>query len=184
MAKDALNEAVKDLGHNVPACVTESVPLLGAVGLLATRNRLPVLSQQSGVPVDLLERMLGRYGDLLEEVLAPIAGAPMLARLVPGAPQHIMAELMYGVTHEGALNLDDLLTRRTRISVDTSHRGVECARAVAEVVAGVLGWSDSDLEREVDAYLRRVEQERASQTEIGDVAAQSARSGAPDLRIA
>ena len=182
MAKDALDEAVKDLAGDVPTCVTETVPLLGAVGLVATRNRLPALSRRSGVPVDLLERMLGRYGDLLEEVLAPIGDDPALARPVPGASQHVMAELVYGATHEGALHLDDLLARRTRISVDTSHRGVESARAVAEAVAGVLGWTDADLEREVDAYLRRVEQERASQTESGDAAAQSVRSGAHDLR--
>ena len=182
MAKDAVDEAVKDLPGDVPACVTEEIPLLGAVGHAAVRNRLPVLSRRTGVPVELLERMLGRYGDLLEEVLEPIGDDPTLAHPVPGAPQHVMAELVYGVTHEGALHLDDLLARRTRISVDTSHRGADSARPVAEAVAGVLGWTDADLEREVDAYLRRVEQERASQTEGADAAAQTARSVAPDLR--
>ncbi len=42
-----------------------------------------------------------------EEALAPIAsGIPVT-----------MAELLWGVTHEGALDVDDLLDRRTRIGL-------------------------------------------------------------------
>ena len=182
MASDAVDEAVRDLAATVPACVTEAVPLLGAVGHVAVRNRLPALSRRFEVPVEILERMLGRYGDLIEEVLAPVGDDPTLAHPVPGAPQHVMAELVYGVTHEGALHLDDLLARRTRISVDTAHRGTESARAVATAVAKFLGWTAKDIKREVSVYVKRVEQERASQTEIGDADAQSARSAAPDLR--
>ena len=182
MAQDAVDEAVRDLAVGVATCVTDSVPLLGAVGHVAVRNRLPALSRRFGIPVETLERMLGRYGDLIEEVLEPVGDDPTLAHVVPGAPQHVMAEFLYGVTHEGALHLDDLLARRTRISVDTSHRGVESARAVAEAVAKVLGWAEHDVEREVSAYVKRVEQERASQAEHGDAAAQLTRSKALDLR--
>ena len=44
---------------------------------------------------------------------------------VPGAPDYLMAEIRYAVTHEGALHLEDVLTRRTRISIEYPHRGVE-----------------------------------------------------------
>ena len=182
MAQDAVDEAVRDLAADVPAGVTDAVPLLGALGHAAARSRLSTIAGWSGVPVQILERMLGRYGDQIEEVLEPVRADPTLAYAVPGAPQHVMAEYVYGVTHEGALHLDDLLARRTRISVDTAHRGVESARPVAAAVAKVLGWSDDEMEREVDAYLKRVEQERASQTLASDAAAQLARSSAPDLR--
>jgi glycerol-3-phosphate dehydrogenase len=93
-----------------------------------------------------------------------------------------MAEVLYAVTHEGALHLDDLLARRTRISVDTPHRGTESARAVADLVAPVLGWSQADIEREVGSYIRRVQQELASQEALNDLEAQGLRSQAPEAR--
>ena len=126
--------------------------------------------------------MLGRYGDLVDEVLEPVQTRADLALPVPSAPQYVMAELLYAVTHEGALHLDDLLTRRTRISVDTAHRGTESAQAVAELVAPTLGWSAADITREVTTYVRRVEQEIASQRAVDDREAQGLRSQAPEAR--
>jgi glycerol-3-phosphate dehydrogenase len=101
---------------------------------------------------------------------------------VPGADDYLMAEIHYAVTHEAALHLDDLLTRRTRISIETEHRGVDSARAVADLVAPVLGWDDVQAAREVDSYRSRVEAERASQEESHDGAAISKRLTAVDSR--
>lgn len=81
--------------------------------------------------------------------------------------------------HEGALHLDDLLTRRTRISIETSHRGADSAWAVARVVAPILGWNEETVEDEVRTYLARVESERASQEQHEDAAADAARILAP-----
>lgn len=182
MARDTVDVVVEQLGGGFAPCVTEDVPLLGAVGLAAVRNRAPVLAAQHGVPEQLVRRMIGRYGDLVEEVLSQIDSEPELAFPVPGAPQHVMAEIRYGVTHETARHLDDLLARRTRISVDTAHRGTGSADAVARLVAPLLGWTEDDVDREVASYLRRVEQERESQRVPDDGTAQELRSRAPELR--
>ena len=40
-----------------------------------------------------------------------------------------------------------------RISIEYPHRGVECAREVAEIVAPILGWSEGDIDREVATYV-------------------------------
>ena len=182
MARDAVDVAARDLGRPVPPSVTEHLPLLGAAGLQAVTNRAASIASHSGVPVELVRRMIGRYGDLLEDVLAPVALQPELAQPVPGAPQHVLADILYAVTHEGARHLDDVLGRRTRISVDTSHRGTKSAQAVADLVAPVLGWGPEVVEREVSAYIARVEQEIASQRALNDEQAQTLRSAAPDLR--
>ena len=47
-----------------------------------------------------------------------------------------------------------MLTRRTRISIETFHRGVECAPEAARLMGEVLGWSDATIEREVEHYAR------------------------------
>ncbi len=107
----------------------------------------------------------------------PTLGEP----LVEDAP-YLRAEVVYAVTHEGALHLDDVLTRRTRISIETPHRGAEAARAAAELMAGSLEWDDEVVEREVTHYLARVEAELDSQRQPDDRTADAARMGAPDVR--
>lgn len=182
MARDAVDAAVEDIGRPIPPSVTENVPLLGADGYAAMVNRLAALSEEFRVSTWQLRRLLGRYGSLTAEVLAPGAENPDLLSPVAGAPEYLKAEIVYAATHEDALHLDDLLTRRTRISIETSHRGTESADCVAQLVAPVLGWSDETARREVETYLARVESERASQEEAEDAAADAARLLAPELR--
>jgi glycerol-3-phosphate dehydrogenase len=93
-----------------------------------------------------------------------------------------MAEIRYAATHEGALHLDDVLARRTRVSIETPHRGVDSMKSVASVLADVLGWDDEQLTREVAAYDARVAAERASQEQTDDENAIAKRLVAPDNR--
>jgi glycerol-3-phosphate dehydrogenase len=83
---------------------------------------------------------------------------------------------------EGALHLDDVLTRRTRISFETAHRGAESAQHAARVMGDALGWDKAVREREVEHYLARVQAERDSQRMPDDLAADAARLGVPDVR--
>ena len=89
---------------------------------------------------------------------------------------------MYAVSHEGALHLEDVLARRTRISIEYPHRGVDCAEQVAALMGEVLGWNEATIKREVEIYLARVEAERESQVKPNDQAADAARSAAPEPR--
>jgi len=89
---------------------------------------------------------------------------------------------VHAVTAEGALHLDDVLTRRTRVSIETAHRGVESAPEVAALMAGPLGWDDGQQAREVEHYRARVAAERESQRMPDDRTADAARLGAPDVR--
>ena len=182
MARDAVDACAEDLALPVPASVTEHVPLLGADGFAALVNRHAVIARELGVPSWRLRAMLDRYGSLVGEVLAPAVREPDLLQPLTGAEEYLRAEIRYAATHEGALHLDDLLTRRTRISIETSHRGTDSAREVAELVAPLLGWDEATVEREVETYLARVASERASQEQAEDAAADAARILGPELR--
>jgi glycerol-3-phosphate dehydrogenase len=89
--------------------------------------------------------------------------------------------VVYAVTHEGARHLDDVLTRRTRISIETFDRGVGAAPVAAGLMAAELGWDAARTADEVDHYLRRVEAERQSQRMLTDHEADEARVSAPDI---
>src|SRR4051812_23125861 len=163
MAGASVDAVGEDLGRHTPPCVTERIPLLGADGYHALANQAESLALDFELPRWRVDHLLNRYGALLYDVLAPVANDPTLLEPVPGAGLYLMAEVRYAATHEGALHLDDVLARRTRISIETTHRGAESARAVAVLLADVLGWDDETREREVLSYVARVDAERLSQ---------------------
>ncbi|MFE9252140.1 glycerol-3-phosphate dehydrogenase/oxidase [Streptomyces sp. NPDC007088] len=181
MAKDAVDEAVHGLDQRVADCVTEDVPLVGAQGYRALWNARALTASRSGLHVVRVEHLLNRYGSLAEEVLGLIAGDPGLGAPLTGADDYLRAEVVYAASHEGARHLDDVLTRRTRVSIETFDRGTRCAREAAGLMAPVLGWEADQTEREIERYAKRVEAERESQRQPDDLSADAARLGAPDI---
>jgi glycerol-3-phosphate dehydrogenase len=181
MAADAVDEVARGIDGRVPASCTERIPLLGAEGYDAAWNARHRTATRYGVHVARVEHLLQRYGSLTTEVLDLCAADPVLAEGLSGADDYLSAEVVYAVSHEGARHLDDVLTRRTRISIETWDRGVSSAAPVASLMATVLGWSDEQQGKEIEHYLARVEAERASQQQPDDETADSARMGAPEI---
>ena len=163
MARDAVDATLHYLSHRVPESGTAELPLVGAAPRLD-------------------ERIHSRYGSLKNQVGESIAANPHLGRPVIDDAPYLLAEVAYAATHEGALHLDDVLTRRTRISIETTHRGVAAARAVAAVMGEILDWGPAAKEREIAHYEARVEAELDSQRQPDDHTADAARMGAPDVR--
>jgi glycerol-3-phosphate dehydrogenase len=183
MAVDAVTVAAQDLDRAVPDSVTDRLPLLGADGYAALVNQVDELAETYRLPTWRIRGLLRRYGSLLPEVLDASSDDATLLAPLPGADEYLRAEVRYGATHEGALHLDDLLTRRTRVSIEFPHRGVDSAPAAAGLVADVLGWSPELVAAEIDVYRARVEAERVSQEQLDDLAADAARLLAPDTRV-
>jgi glycerol-3-phosphate dehydrogenase len=181
MAKDAVDEAVHGLDRKVAPCVTEDIPLLGAEGFHALWNARARTSARTGVHVARVEHLLNRYGSLSEDVLALIEEDPSLGEPLAAADDYLRAEIVYAARAESARHLDDVLARRTRISIETFDRGTRSAREAAELMAPVLGWDDSRIDKEVTYYEKRVEAERESQLQPDDLTADAARLGAPDI---
>ena len=180
MARDAVDLAVRGWPGVAPS-QTERVPLLGADGFLTRTNQRVALSRRSGLEVGQIDHLLGRFGGMIDELLALVAARPALAGPLPGTEDYLSAEVVYAVTHEGARHLDDVLARRTRISIETFDRGTVAVTAAADLMAGELGWDPARRDAEVDHYLRRVEAERQSQEKLTDQEADEARVSAPDI---
>ena len=181
MAKDAVDEAVHGLDRRVAPCCTEVVPLAGAEGYQAQWNARARTAARTGVHVARIEHLLGRYGGLTGELLDLIAEDRSLGDPLGGADDYLRAEVVYAARAEGAQHLDDVLARRTRISIETFDRGTRSAREAAELMAPVLGWDAGQIDKEVAYYGKRVEAERESQLQPDDLTADAARLGAPDI---
>jgi glycerol-3-phosphate dehydrogenase len=181
MAADAVDEAARTMDARVPDSCTDQIPLAGAEGYRALWNQRRALSVTAGIHVVRIEHLLNRYGSCIHELLDMLRADPALAAPLPGADDYLAVEARYAVTHEGARHLDDVLARRTRISIEAWDRGVAAAPAVAELMANVLGWDEEQKIHEVELYLSRVAAERDSQTKPDDETAETARLEAPDI---
>jgi len=181
MAEDAIDEAVAALDGRIPESTTMEIPLLGAEGYHAAWNKRGKIAKAFGVHKVRIEHLLNRYGTLTDELLDLIRERPELAEPLPGADDYIAAEVVYAASHESALHLEDVLARRTRISIEAWDRGESAAPVAARLMAEVHGWSDSETEEEVGNYLKRVAAERASQLEPDDASADRVRLEAPDI---
>jgi glycerol-3-phosphate dehydrogenase len=181
MAADAIDAVAHGLDQRVPPSCTDQVPLAGAEGYQALWNSRHRLAASSGLHVARIEHLLERYGSLIDEVLTLIEKEPSLGRPLSGADDYLRAEVVYAATHEGARHLNDVLARRTRISIETFHRGTAVAQEAAELMAYPLGWEAEQVKREVEYYSKRVESERASQEQDSDQEADAIRLGAPEI---
>ena len=106
-----------------------------------------------------------------DEVAALAAADPALAAPLAGGGRHLAAEAVHACTHQGALDLDDVLARRMRIAIEVPDRGRAAAAAAAPLVAPVLGWSDARAADEVARYVRLRDAEAAAEAAPDDATA-------------
>ncbi|HEY6761692.1 MAG TPA: glycerol-3-phosphate dehydrogenase/oxidase [Baekduia sp.] len=181
MAADAVDAAVHGLEEEISESVTDRIGLLGADGYIARWNGRHRIADESGVHVTRIEHLLNRYGSLIDELLVLIEGDPSLGEPLEGSDDYLRVEVVYAAMCEGAAHLEDVLTRRTRTSIETWDRGLSAAEPAARLMAGPLGWSEEQIATEVEHYTARVAAERGSQEQDDDLSADAARLGAPDV---
>jgi glycerol-3-phosphate dehydrogenase len=119
MARDAVDTAVTSAGLGAGPCRTARLPLVGAAS--------PAQLARVAAPA----RLVARYGTEAAAVLAQADGdTALLAPIAAGVPV-TGAELRWAVRHEGALDEDDLLDRRTRVGLVPAdrERALPAARA-------------------------------------------------------
>ena len=114
MAENAVDLVLARSPISAGPCRTRRLPLVGA----ATRDHL--------ARIDAPARLVRRHGSEAPALLAHgralgLDDAELLAPVADGVPT-TMAELLWGVGHEGALDVSDLLDRRTRVGLVPADR--------------------------------------------------------------
>ncbi|MET7133689.1 MULTISPECIES: glycerol-3-phosphate dehydrogenase/oxidase [Cellulosimicrobium] len=180
MAKDAVDFAIGQRASALPS-ITHKIPLLGAVGLDAVRRQARPWASRYGWTPAMVDHLLHRYGSNLRELVELCEAQPDLARPLEHAPAYLRAEIAYGVSHEGALHLEDLLLHRTRLNYEVPDRGLAALPEIAAVAAEILGWDDATRDAEIASYTARAEAEAAAEQEPDDASAERTRLEAPDV---
>lgn len=94
-------------------------------------------------------RLLGRYG---QDALHIVDGARNgELEHIPGTQTH-WAELRWVARAEGALHLEDLLLRRSRLGLITPEGAIPLLPDIRKVIQDELGWSEDKWQAEVAAY--------------------------------
>ena len=183
MARDAVDLVARDLRFAVDPSRTADVPLLGAIGLSGAELRLSSHPGAGHLAPTQLHHLVARHGTLAAEVLDLVASDPGLAAPLVGAEGYLAAEVSHAAAYEGALHVDDVLTRRTHIAFEVPDRGQLAADGVARLMAPVLGWDQATVDREIAHYRARLEAEAAAQALLTDAASDSARAEVRDPRL-
>jgi len=166
MAKDAVDLAVLDLRRLVNDSVTEKLPLIGADGYFALKQQVAKIAEDHALSEATVTHLLDRYGSLIEEILELIAHDSSLAeRIIPELP-YLKAEILHAATHEGALSVEDVLLRRTRISFEVFDGGADAAKEVAKIIGEPLGWGAKERSASVSAFLAVIEKEEEALVEL------------------
>jgi glycerol-3-phosphate dehydrogenase len=162
MARDVVDAAVADFDREVPSSVTEQLPLLGADGLVGVQAGAGRLAEDRRVSRAAVEHLIDRYGTLAGEVLDLIRADPGLAQPLADGYPYLRAEVVYAVTHEDALHVEDVLMRRMRLFIESADSGTGVAAEVALIMGRLLGWSRRRRAAETRRYLEAVAAERTT----------------------
>ncbi len=168
MARDVVDAAVDHGSMLAGPSRTESVLIAGADGYAQVLGRVGELAHRWGVGRSQIERLLGRYGSLVPEVLAGAEDDPSMLSVVGGSGVYLRAEVAYAVTHENARHVEDVLARRTRVAMETPDRGAGAVEEVAALMAPLLGWDEPQRAAEVASYRDRLESELAAERQPDD----------------
>jgi glycerol-3-phosphate dehydrogenase len=180
MAKDAVDFVLGDRAERLPS-VTANVPLVGAVGAPGAREHTRVLANRYGWDEFRIEHLLHRYGAEIREIAQMCTDDPQMAQPLEHADAYIRAEIAFAVTHEGALHLDDIMARRTRIVYEYDNQGLSAVDEIAGIAAGLLGWDQQQKDAEIKTYRDWTEAEMRAIQQPDDESASQVRNAVDDL---
>lgn len=159
MAEDVIDAAVKArsevVDDEVPPSTTADIPLVGAAGFSRRWADRDQLARQLGFSPSVMEGLLHRHGDRIDDVVELMYEDPSLAEPFSDTLPYRKAEAVIAIRNEGARTLGDILVRRTRAAMETPDGGEAAARGLRDIMARELGWDDVRFEAELDTLLSR-----------------------------
>ena len=159
MAKDVVDRIVERDGLRA-RCRTSEIPLGGTQPWAVLRAEVVSAAASLGVGQRVAEGLLRQTGEQAHAVLSLVAADPALAEELSPAAPHIAAEVVHAARHEGATTLEDVFSRRLRLSLRARDAGIPAAPRAARLLAAETGRDDKWAMAQVAAYAEAVRRER------------------------
>jgi glycerol-3-phosphate dehydrogenase len=151
MARDAVDVALEGRAL-APPSQTGDLQLAGAAALPQLDALAARLAVEPGLDDSRAAALVARHGALAPDVVR-LGRELDLVRPLSAEVPHLEAEVAWAVRRELALGLDDVLSRRMRLSMARRDRGATIAPRVAAIMAADLGWDAARQAAEVERYL-------------------------------
>lgn len=171
MAAEVVDKAVRllelsgGMGRELSDARTRKEPLPGGVGWPEDDDHERVASElleaaEKKLSAATCLHLVNTYGMRAFALAKRVVEAPALAEaLVPGRPE-VLVQVDFAVEEELAASLSDIMIRRTQLFYRDHDQGLGAAAKVAERLAQLLGWSDEERQRQVEAYAKEVANSR------------------------
>ena len=141
-------------------CRTDEIPLGSARPLGPLTDDVIEAAAAVSVDAESARLLVRQQGERAPDVLGLVATDRSLRDRISPAAAHILAEVVYAAREEGAATLDDVLSRRMRISLRSRDAGLPIAGRAARLLAHEIGQDDSWADRQVERYVDAVRRER------------------------
>ena len=163
MAKECVDLAVNllklsgKLPEDIHSGQTFKFPLPGAVGWPEDDDHDRVAAElreacKCDLSAEVSRHLIDTYGMRALELAKLCAADPsLLDPIVPGRVE-IMAQVDFGVREELAASISDIMIRRTQIFFRDFEQGLGSLEKVAIRMAHLIGWSDEEKQKFIDAY--------------------------------
>jgi len=159
MAKDVVDRIALRDGRKA-RCRTEEIALGGSRPWTVLREEVVAAAGTLGLDERIAETLLRQTGEQAHTVLSLVAADPSLAEVLSPAAPHIAAEVVHAARSEGASTLEDVFSRRLRLSLRAKDAGLPAAPRAARLLAAETGRDEQWAMAQVAAYTDAVRRER------------------------
>ncbi len=130
-------------------CNTAEAPLPGAPAI--PREEVERSAQESGLPEETVAHLADLYGSRFRQVLELVHQDARGSQPICPHCQDIVAQIWHSVEQESALTIGDFLLRRSLAGLGPCQ-GLDAVETVAKEMGHLLGWSDDEQQRQIEAY--------------------------------
>ncbi len=159
MAKDVVDRVVERDGRRA-RCRTDEIGLSGSRPLPELLEQAGQAAAALGLPAEVATSLVRQAGPQAQDVLSLVADDPTLGEVLSPAAPHLLAEVVHAARHEGATTLEDVFSRRLRLSLRARDAGLPAAPAAAGALAAETGQDERWAAGQVAAYADAVRRER------------------------
>jgi glycerol-3-phosphate dehydrogenase len=159
MAKDVVDRIVDRDGRKA-RCRTDEISLTGSRSYAELLEETTGTAAALGLDAEVATTLVRQSGEAASDVLSLVAADHDLGRPLSPAAPHIFAEVVHAARREGAVTLDDVFSRRFRLSLRAKDAGLPAAPEAAGLLAAETGRDEAWAARQVREYAEAVRRER------------------------
>ena len=159
MAKDVVDRIV-ERDDAKARCRTDEIPLSGTRPVGDLLAETVVMASSLGLSREVAASLVRQCGETAGHVLSLVKADPALGELLSPHAPHIAAEVVHAARSEGASTVDDVFSRRTRLSLRAKDAALPSALLAARLLARETKQDEDWAQAQVGTYTDAVRQER------------------------